>query len=424
MEPDIDTANAALLESRGSLQQRRNDVLELFKHPRIPKKLPPARKLYAVVLCMPCYGMGDAVFGLKLRDYLKTWYSGIITVDIVTTNPGLFQRLGETSVIALQIQGSLECRRFARASLPREHKAMTPDLVLIAPLTEGRPVDFLDVRSLIPSSSPFNTYFFSEYNDLLRPDIDFPTGLGKNRMGLLFSSLRPGRFPRQIGRDGTPFALAYVATSQQSPQRCFLNFSRMVAAKYLRKAKKHGEFHVVAPESVVASLSRASLLSLAEGYSAVMAVTKDQENDRVLTTGGDGPVLVLRGDILPVPLQGMQTLIFHSVRDILLTGDQSITDAISACPNGKIVWYQIMDWKMDFAKELARYAHNDALAQKSTSCGGLDHFDFNKTSCDVLRKWDFRVHGKKKLDKAVAHALYRRAHPSFAREEDSLIRRR
>jgi hypothetical protein len=421
----LDAALDVLYEnSGGNVQQQRNAVLDVFDGVVPPKRAKASARLHAIILCVPCGGLGDAVFGVKLRRYLQEWYGSIMTVDIATTAPALFKKLGEKNIIHLSIHGAPECRRIGSAFLPSRYKHAKPDLIFVAPVIEDRRVDFLDVRRLFPTSTQFNTYFFSEYNTTVRPEMDFPTGLGKNRLGLLFTTLKPGAYPRELASRGTPFALAYVASSHQSPAKCVGNFVRMVAAKYLPEAKKHGEFHVIIPEAVVRMFSVSTLRDLADGYAGVIVKTGDDDSKEVWTRppGSSAPVLVLRGDVLPLPLKRMQTYMYHSVRDILVTGDQSITDAISACPREKTVWYQIMDWKMNLAKELAIWAKNDALESKSTSCGGLDYIDFNRTSCNVLKHWDFRKLARSKLDGVVAHATLRRFSPSFAREEDSFVK--
>jgi hypothetical protein len=418
----LDDALDVLYESKGGLQQRRNEVLDLFDKTK-PKRL---ARLHAVILCMPCGGFGDAVFSVKLRGYLREWYGSTMTVDIATSAPALFEKLGEKNIIHLRMQhGGLECRRASGALLPQRYKHMKPDLFFVAPVIEDMKPDFLDMRRLFPTSTPFNTYFFSEYNSVVEPDMDFPTGLGKDRMGLLFTTLKPGGYPRELASRGTPFALAYVATSHESPVRCVLNFVRMVAAKYLPEARKYGEFHVIVPEAVVKMFSVSNLRSLAAGYAGTIVKTKEDDVGKevwVRPPGSAAPVLVLRGDVLPLPLKRMQTYMYHSVRDILVTGDQSITDAISSCPRVKTVWYQIMTWKKNFAKELAKWTNNDALESKTTSCGGLDYIDFNKTSCNVMKNWDFRKLARNKLNQVVSHASLRRLNPSFAHEEDSLVK--
>ena len=55
-------------------------------------------------------------------------------------------------------------------------------------------------------------------------------------------------------------------------------------------------------------------------------------------------MLTIRFDILPKPRPDFMSIIKYSVEDVLLTGDQSITDAFSCCSN-KRIWYQIVPGK-------------------------------------------------------------------------------
>ena len=412
-------------ESSGTLQQRRNAILESLSSAAPLKHLSQSARLHTIILCIPCGGFGDAVFSVKLRQYLEDWYGTIMKVDIATTIPVLFEKLGEKDIIHLRVQGTPECRRVGSTNLPIGYRHPKPDLIFVAPVIEDSKIDFPDIRKLLRNSSPFNTYFFSEYNSLLRPEMDFPTGLGKHRMGLFFTSLNPGGYPQEFAPRGTPFALAYVASSHQSPVKCVLNFVRMVAAKYLPEAKRNGEFHVIIPEIVVKMFSVSTLRNLGANYAGVIVKTKTKADNAEIWTrppGSKAPLLVLRGDVLPLPLKRMQSYMYHSVCDILVTGDQSITDAISACPREKTVWYQIMDWKMNLAKELAKWAKNNALESKSTSCGGLDYIHFNRNSCNVMKQWDFRKLARAKMNQVVNHAIMRRLNLLFAREEDRYVR--
>ena len=64
----------------------------------------------------------------------------------------------------------------------------------------------------------------------------------------------------------------------------------------------------------------------------------------------------------------MLSLMKYSVNDILLTGDQSLTDGLSCCPN-KNIWYQTVPWKYDFVQQLAEDMPNKYLKNERTSCG-------------------------------------------------------
>ena len=64
---------------------------------------------------------------------------------------------------------------------------------------------------------------------------------------------------------------------------------------------------------------------------------------------GGHSMIILRGDILPKPRPEFISLMKYSVEDILLTGDQSITDCFSSCSN-KHVWYQIAPLENRFCR--------------------------------------------------------------------------
>ena len=59
-----------------------------------------------------------------------------------------------------------------------------------------------------------------------------------------------------------------------------------------------------------------------------------------------------------------------SVKDILVTGDQSLTDIISCCKY-KRVWYQIAPWKKGLAENLHKHLPNEYYGTYKTSCGTL-----------------------------------------------------
>ena len=96
--------------------------------------------------------------------------------------------------------------------------------------------------------------------------------------------------------------------------------------------------------------------------------------------------LIFRGDILPKPRKEFISLIKYSVDDVLLTGDQSITDAFSCCQK-KVIWYQIAPWKKNFAKQMAIHIPNkyfrylDGLDYLIIDCLKTDkhpsHFNYN-----------------------------------------------
>ena len=117
-----------------------------------------------------------------------------------------------------------------------------------------------------------------------------------------------------------------------------------------------------------------------------------------------GNTLTLRLDVLPVNNKRMFSLMKYSLDDILLTGDQSITDCLSCCSK-KNIFYQIASWKEGFAKELAKEMPNAYLKSKKTSCGSLKAISYRSNYSKFVKKWDFRILAKPKLDAIMMYAV-------------------
>ena len=130
-------------------------------------------------------------------------------------------------------------------------------------------------------------------------------------------------------------------------------------------------------------------------YTNVLIHSADGEHGFI--DGDGGHSLVLRGDILPKPRPEFISLMKYSVQDILLTGDQSITDCFSACSN-KHVWYQIAPWKTDFADNLAKCIPDKHIDNFRTTCGTLKGINQKINYKPFLKEYDFRKLGKVRMD--------------------------
>ena len=93
----------------------------------------------------------------------------------------------------------------------------------------------------------------------------------------------------------------------------------------------------------------------------------------------------------------MLNLIKYSVDDILLTGDQSITDGLSCCAD-KNIFYQIAEWKESLGKQLGKMLPNKYLLSKKTSCGTIKAIKYNSDYRKFLQRYDFRKISKNKLN--------------------------
>ena len=137
------------------------------------------------------------------------------------------------------------------------------------------------------------------------------------------------------------------------------------------------------------------------GVSGVAAAGKDTFFE------GEGNSLIIRGDILPQPRPVFISLIKGSVEDVLLTGDQSITDGLSCCSGRKKIWYQIAPWKQDFATELSKAIPDVNIDHFKTSCGVLRGIRKGIDYSSLLQKYDFRRLGKQRMD-AVLNFHYKK----------------
>ena len=94
-----------------------------------------------------------------------------------------------------------------------------------------------------------------------------------------------------------------------------------------------------------------------------------------------------------------------SVRDILVTGDQSLTDILSCCKR-KRVWYQIAPWKQGLAENLHKYMPNKYYGSFKTSCGTIKHVNLDIDWREFMKAYDFRIQGRKRLDSILISNYY------------------
>lgn len=158
----------------------------------------------------------------------------------------------------------------------------------------------------------------------------------------------------------------------------------MISKKY----NKNKNFQIVVPSWVVHDFSTNTISLLKKYWKNIVVITQKIKD----TFDGQSTInntLHIRGDILPVKNDIMIGLIRESVQDILLTGDQSITDALSCCYKNKNIFYQIAPWKTEFGKELANTMPNKYLKSSKTSCGTLSAIKYKSNYSDFVKKYNF-----------------------------------
>lgn len=397
------------ISSKRSVSISDKTPIEVYQKYNISYDKQSAPKLRIIILNAPCNGFGDVVFGMKLSNYLKEWYN--CDVKIATTKVDNFKTLGEKDENLYQLKGGKQdqCRRFRNLNFvnSKGDKIDTPtaDLIFVAPLQLDFGVNYSDVKALLPYSNYLNTYFFSEYNDYLDKNFDFNTGVGKNRCGLLFTE---NKVYRRLDSLVNPYVLVYISQTVKGADTCFLNFYNMVADKYCEIYKK---FDIVIPpwigDEIIDNVDRLGVKTVRIGMKYYDKIVLKQKNkETILWDNKLGKnILVLRADILPVNYENMQNIIYHSEREVLVTGDQSITDVMSCCWEDKLPMYQVVPWKRNFAKEMAVHLPQKFLKYIQTTCGSLSAINYHPDFEKFMRKWDFRSVAKPKLDAIVNYTL-------------------
>jgi hypothetical protein len=353
----------------------RDAIEKLYKRPCSHKKC--RKDLNVAVVTAPCNGFGDVVFATKFARYLKNGltkgskpYSK--NVSIITPTPDMFHKLGVRDIDIYELKGGqAQCRRLQAYNRPRGLPKQ--DIIFIAPLMIGFDPNYRDVKALLKESTPFNTIFLSEYQDYLDKGFDFTTGVGDGYSGMLFDGVKPSKRLKKLGK--WPYAMAYLA-KDAGPKRCLNDFVKMIVAKY---HKTHPHMQIVVP-----------------GWAAEK-IQNSPSMQKFIKKYYDTGSLKIRGDIFPVPRKDMLSLIKYSIPDILVTGDQSVTDVIDCCQN-KNIWYQTVSWKIPLAKAMADELPQRFLSKPSTSCGTLKAIRWNNKGTTFKKHHDFRRLARHQLD--------------------------
>ena len=371
------------------------------------------RKVKILLLNSPCFGFGDVIFCIKISNYLKDWYNAVVT--IATTDPDSFKKLGVQNTINLLSKNKdSQCRRFKYLYFSKNISKQ--DLIFVAPLQSDYNPSLSDVKSLVSYATKFNTFFFSEYNHYYDNQFDFSTGLGKNKYGLLFTKTR--QVPR-LKKLKNPYSLIYIAETINDSEYCFFKFIEMVTAKY---SKKYKNFDIVIPDTIeyfFEDFDNILVSKIKKYYPNIKYVGKEKSfvlNENINRT----ETLTFRSDILPLSYKEMIGLIENSVKDILLTGDQSITDALSCCLD-KNIFYQIAPWKEEFGKNLSKFLPNKYLSNIKTSCGTLKAIKYKSNYKNFVKEWDFRTLAKPKLDAIISYIIFKRNNKKIIEDLEDII---
>ena len=344
---------------------------------------------------IPCGGFGDIIVCKTFYDLLKKWYP-LMKVEICSTSPDKYKSLGVTDkIIKLYTKNNdQECIDYNELTLKKKIKF---DIMIIIPII-NKPFEINQFKKCIPYANVFNTFTMSEYNGDF-PPYTFPIGVGLDNLGILLNDFKI----QQQKLIKKPYAMVYIQPSPEwgvHSNYCFFSYLEMICKNY---SKKHSKFQIIIPTWMKEEIEynpqfRSKLRKIVKSYfkNCKMIYEKDEE-EYLLTDDKNKSLLVIRGDLLPQPRNIFISLIKDSIPDVLLTGDQSITDAISCCQR-KRVWYQIAPWKEGLAYYLHKELPNQYFKSFHTSCGTIQSIDLNIDWKNFKKKYDFRIHGKKRMD--------------------------
>jgi hypothetical protein len=360
------------------------------------------KNLRILILNAPCNGFGDLIFALKFSNYLEKWYKAKITLA-TTYIKGLKQLIKnkKTSIRILELtaeggmKGNLKCKLFKNIKF--KQKIPKQDLIFVAPLAMDEEVSLKDVKHVTPYATIFNTFWLSEYNDTNKYAIN--TGVGGHRDGIFITKIPSVEKKSPIKN---PYVLIYISF-QEPMTKCLLSFLELIGKKYYKKYKN---LDVVIPVSLVDEDIDSKIEKILSKYYPNIYIKTKKETFIITESNNKKKTnkLTFRCDILPVSNIKMISLMKHSLKDILVTGDQSISDVLSCC-SSKNIYYQQMSWKKNLANNLARELPNKYLLSTQTSCGTIKALKYNSNYTAFLKKWDFRKLGKPKINAIVLSAI-------------------
>jgi hypothetical protein len=360
------------------------------------------------LFCNPCYGFGDIIFCLKIYKYLKLWYN--INATIVTTKPTPFLINGVSKLLGAKIPNHKfeECSNIKKMEIynlsengefTTQNKTTNFDLIFCTPWigTDYEP-KHSDLRNLFPYSNRFNTFLFSEYN---APDLkkyDFPTGIGKNTLGIFITEPKKTK-----NRFKNPYIMVHMTQDDRvNVGACFSNFVKLMCKKYYKTYNLLDIFispHILNNQKSINSLVK----YIEDNYFDKVQIVKNGDSLLKPKITSSKSILRIRADLPFLSYDKYVGLFNHCLPDILITGDQSLSDIISCCKNYN-VYYQIMPWKRNLAKNLSTSLgkKGEYLGKIRSSCGlekmSLKHkLDLQK----IASKYDFTKLAKPKLDKII-----------------------
>jgi hypothetical protein len=348
-----------------------------------------------LILCAPCNGFGDVVFAMKLGWYLQKWFN-LKSLKIATTVPEHFQQLGENPKNLILLRSKKEkykqCRRFANMKAFDLNKNKVNlnyfDFYFLAPLQSDLDFNYYDIKKLIPKITREKLLSFSEYNDSINKKVDFHTGIGNGRYGLLMVEMY--NIPKPKIKN--PFFVCYISDKCYF-KGCIFNFIKMISKKYYKKLK-----------TIEVLVTEESFQQIEDNLLLLTKIIKRYYKNIVLQDKEDKENSLIIRKYFPVKYNEMLGLIKYSQKDILLTGDQSITDALMISKKAKYsknIFYQVCSWKKNFAVNLSNHLPHKYLSTIKKACGDTSAINYKMNFSKFIKKWDFEKLAKKKITERI-----------------------
>jgi len=386
----------------------KKSLWKIFYDNKVKVNKKATESLNILILNAPCNGFGDLIFAMKLSNYIKHFYNS--NVYTATTYKDGLLNLGENPANVIELKNNenkkTQCLKFNKLIMSRNDIKF--DLIFVAPLQMDFSPDLKDIKSLIPYANILNTFFFSEYNDSLSKNFTFNTGIGKDRDGLFLTNTTGLCKPPKGLKN--PYSVIYIAQTITDADLCILSFIELVIRKY---NKRYDNFDIVLPKWFIQEvLDQIINDKFSKFYPNIRIKKNDGSYIHISKNKLSKKILTFRCDIFPLENKLMMKLIKNSVKEILVTGDQSVTDVLSCCPD-KNIFYQIAGWKRDFATNLSKLLPNVYIKSVKTSCGTLKALRYNSNYNKFIKNWDFRKNARDKLNSVVLSVLFLRDNNTF-----------
>jgi hypothetical protein len=237
---------------------------------------------------------------------------------------------------------------------------------------------------------------FTVYNtdDGDSSDYDYSAGIGEGHLGI-FQAVFDSVYCEEKNvydsyKLSNLYGVVYIDTSEynmDSAVKSLINYLEDVITSYCIKQKKNLSI-VLQPQAY--DIIPVGFFKFWSNKHQ-MQFLKNGRGIRKYRSGKTTPVssLNFRTDIMPLPQIDFRCLVQKSVMEILITGNQTVSDVMSCCKN-KIIYYQCAEWAVTFARRvlalnsLGGYAFENDLetifVEKDPELGTYEDWNFERNA--------------------------------------------